>query len=347
MKKMSLLLGIIAFLLIFNACTKEEVQISEETPSGFSTAIMDTLTLSVAAIQESDENPEVFNLIFNESAAIYHIAKNASAAINALQEAKERDIPVVVRVSEKEIQEVRMAGKEQVAAYRQAAENALDTLSLQEILSQGNQKNGRTVIPDMRTLNRIFDALKDMSVATTSGRVIGYNLNYPGYYLGRVPFQYAHDGCFARAHAMRYVIENNFGYQSWKRFIVASNSNIPLTVKATKWGNRGCCIVWSFHVAPVVQVRTSSNRVEVHVLDPSLFDRPVPVATWDNSMIGNRSTVCQNNSRYNRYYQRVYTASAAYNFSKRTNGQLSFIPDNNYQLTYSTMNDYRYLASCY
>jgi hypothetical protein len=40
-----------------------------------------------------------------------------------------------------------------------------------------------------------------------------------------------------------------------------------------------CVVGWGWHVAPTLQVNTSSG-VETWVIDPSLFDGPVPQATW-------------------------------------------------------------------
>jgi hypothetical protein len=61
-----------------------------------------------------------------------------------------------------------------------------------------------------------------------------------------IPFQYVIDGCYARAHKMRWIITTKYGYCCEKVFSFANQNNDTLAVKADKWG--GC--VTRYHVAP-------------------------------------------------------------------------------------------------
>lgn len=88
-----------------------------------------------------------------------------------------------------------------------------------------------------------------------------------------IPFQYVKDGCFARAHKMRYIIETKYKYCSEKVF----SYSYMLDVKAAKWG--GCCVSWWYHVAPLVRVQTKRG-VACYVIDPGMFDKPVTLSTW-------------------------------------------------------------------
>lgn len=87
-----------------------------------------------------------------------------------------------------------------------------------------------------------------------------------------IPFLYPDDGCWARAHAMA-------------RLIIAAGG-VPRKVwiygkLRTPTRNNPCCIVpWRFHVAPTISVRVGKSRVEEQVIDPALFTKPVPIATW-------------------------------------------------------------------
>jgi hypothetical protein len=88
-----------------------------------------------------------------------------------------------------------------------------------------------------------------------------------------IPFLYARDGCYARAHQMcRLIIADgdepgkiwNFGH---------------LTVKTPN--EPRCEVSWWFHVAPVLQVDTAGPLgPQLYIVDPSLFPGPVPVQNW-------------------------------------------------------------------
>jgi hypothetical protein len=67
-----------------------------------------------------------------------------------------------------------------------------------------------------------------------------------------IPFQYVIDGCYARAHKMRWVITTKYHYCCEKVFSFANKNYDRLAVKANKWG--GCCVTWWYHVAPVIRL---------------------------------------------------------------------------------------------
>lgn len=88
-----------------------------------------------------------------------------------------------------------------------------------------------------------------------------------------IPFEYVKDGCFARAHKMKWIIETKYGYCSEKVFSYGN-----LDVKANKWG--GCCVGWWYHVAPVIRVPGKGGRLVCYVIDPGMFDEPVTLSVW-------------------------------------------------------------------
>jgi len=101
-------------------------------------------------------------------------------------------------------------------------------------------------------------------------------------------------GCEARAHRMVQVLDG-LGVQSIKVFIQGRADN-TLRVKTDK--EPAGFVEWPFHVAPLVKLKTgkkiikrvktgffSSKEVEVDeivdmVLDPGIFDKPVPLSQW-------------------------------------------------------------------
>lgn len=86
-----------------------------------------------------------------------------------------------------------------------------------------------------------------------------------------IPFKYPEDGCYARAHEMSRLLEQK-GILTGKVFIEGSlrveTSNSP----------KGY-VEWWYHVAPVLLVEKDGKQ-EVYVIDPSIFDRPVPAEEW-------------------------------------------------------------------
>jgi|GEM_PF-1949897 len=93
-------------------------------------------------------------------------------------------------------------------------------------------------------------------------------------------FESVEDGCWARAHIIARELEQR-GIRVAKIFAEGT-----LTVKTPKALN-GEGVVWSYHVAPLVAVQTAKG-VEMRVLDPALFDKPVPVKTWSDRMLPTR-----------------------------------------------------------
>ncbi len=156
-----------------------------------------------------------------------------------LKDGIQKGIPVEVYVYENttEIAEVKVATKEIVTAFnKQKGEPALTT------------KENLPIIPNQAALNSLFT-----SCATPS---ISYN--------------YAGDGCYARAHKMRQIILNA-GYDCAKQFIYGS-----LAAQSVS----GCCANWSYHVAPLVRFRDANGQIQLRVIDPSLFNQPVTQAQW-------------------------------------------------------------------
>lgn len=91
-----------------------------------------------------------------------------------------------------------------------------------------------------------------------------------------IPFQYAGNGCDARAHYMRLQFQSTFGGDCEKIFVWRATST-PL--QATT--NVSCCASWVWHVAPLVTVGSTK-----YVIDPGLFNTPVLSSVWINKVRG-------------------------------------------------------------
>lgn len=117
------------------------------------------------------------------------------------------------------------------------------------------------IIPDVATLNLLFDKMNDPSI----------------------PFAYAVDGCYARAHWMRKILNDN-GYECEKLFAYGDNSTGGIHLLSVNTPS-GCCVEWFYHVAPVVKYINATNQVVDAVIDPSLFTQPVSILTWYNQLL--------------------------------------------------------------
>jgi hypothetical protein len=114
--------------------------------------------------------------------------------------------------------------------------------------------------------------------------------------LDYIPFDYPVDGCFARAHEMSRVMQEQ-GIASAKVF----NYEAPnrLRVPGTEFGN----IEWGYHVAPIVNVTGSDGVTREMVFDPSLNrDRPMTIEEWQTASGGPAGQRIETTSSDTYYY---------------------------------------------
>ncbi len=95
-----------------------------------------------------------------------------------------------------------------------------------------------------------------------------------------IPFTYPKDGCFARAHEMCRLLEGR-GLRPGKIWIDSDGTGIRCS--ALTRNDPGCQTYWLWHCAPTLVVRTGT-WFRTYVIDPALFNEPVPVATWKAEM---------------------------------------------------------------
>lgn len=88
-----------------------------------------------------------------------------------------------------------------------------------------------------------------------------------------ITFKYKTNGCFARAHWMKKIIEDDKNYFSDKIFSfgrLRANNNSACDKR---------CVNWGWHVAPVVY-SNSNGTTNTFVIDPSIADGPKTVEEW-------------------------------------------------------------------
>jgi hypothetical protein len=154
-----------------------------------------------------------------------------------------------------------------------------------------------------------------------------------------IPFQYVRDGCYARAHKMRWIITTKYRYCCEKVFSFANQDNDILAVQASKWG--GCCVQWWYHVAPLIRVKVKLLTFTFHlamVIDPGMFDYPVLLSVW---LAAQANKTCSPRARVSMYSLQPGSAYSPANY-----GGTQYTTDNNYVSTDATLTAYRNLHTC-
>jgi hypothetical protein len=186
------------------------------------------------------------------------------------------------------------------------------------------------IIPNYKTAKQIFDFCAQQSC----------HLPGPPSVPPCIPFQYVRDGCYARAHQMRRIIEDDYGYCCEKVFSFANNDVDRLAVSAAKWG--GCCVTWWYHVAPLVRVRIRFHRrislVVALVIDPGMFDKPVLLSSWLGAQ---KNGACSPNANVTMYSIQPGSAYWPANYQGT-----AYDTDPSYTQTNSTLLAYATLTTC-
>jgi len=183
------------------------------------------------------------------------------------------------------------------------------------------------VIPDMATAQLMFNYITQQCCAIPGP----YEIDYC------IPFQYAYDGCYARAHKMCWILNNTFHYDTHKIFSFANAGSDMLSVHAQKWG--GCCVTWWYHVAPLVNIKTPSG-VKAYVFDPAMFNQPVLLSVWLHAQ---ENPVCAGPYAHVSMINVQPTAM----YAPADGSGYFFYPDPTYWDTNNTLTNYGPLTTCW
>src|SRR5207249_4731468 len=88
-----------------------------------------------------------------------------------------------------------------------------------------------------------------------------------------IAYRYPIDGCYARAQLMVERMQKQ-GFYPFKVWAFANGDSLYARTRNHPRGH----VTWSYHVAPVLRVRQENKTQRWYVIDPSLFDRPMPIA---------------------------------------------------------------------
>jgi hypothetical protein len=263
--------------------------------------------LTLAAVRPSKDASEY---LFNERERIFSLRKGARLAAQSsklLKTALEKKLPIhaILHARENWIEQVSPLADHEIAEFKRTrtllekperpVRVQLDKIdpSVFNVVDYHLRcpvfRLCTKVIPNYLTAKKIFDFCAQQTCS----------LGGPFAVSPCIPFQYVIDGCYARAHKMRWIITTKYGYCCEKVFSFANQNNDRLAVKADKWG--GCCVTWWFHVTPLVRVRIRLGRFSIvlaMVIDPGMFNKPVLLSTW---LSAQENTLCSPNAHVSMY----------------------------------------------
>lgn len=309
-------------------------------------------TLTIAAIRKSKETG-VTEYLFNEKQQIFTFRKGKKRdeeAEKRLTEAfkKRRPVKAQMDLLRGRIKNISEPAAKQRAKFleertfldkpsrpRKIAVEKIDPTTFNIVdhyLKFPPFKLCKKVIPSYKKAKQIFDYCAAQSC------------HLPGPYdiSPCIPFQYVRDGCYARAHKMRKIITEEFGYCCEKVFSFANQDNDVLAVTADKWG--GCCVTWWYHVAPLIRVRIKISKISklkltlAMVIDPGMFDKPVLLSSW---LTAQEKALCNANANVSTYSIQPGSAYSPANYSGT-----AFTTDPSYTQTDSTLLAYGSLVTC-
>ena len=113
-----------------------------------------------------------------------------------------------------------------------------------------------------------------------------------------ISFDYKDNGCNYRAHWMRKLLAEKYGYTCRKIFV--ESPGLLRVISNDNCAPRGNCVYWGWHVAIYVHAVNPDNTKEWLVIDPSLFSSgPVSADDWTAAQ---RCTCNGRTGRTSQYY---------------------------------------------
>ena len=309
----------------------------------------ETGILTVAAVR-TPKGAEGAEVLFNERHQIYTVrqtARAAAASLDLLREAAGRNVPLratldprrglIARLESPSPAEVRKFTQERTLLDKPEKTYRIDVGEIDptrfnlvdHYLKVPVFRLCKRVVPNYKKAKEIFDFCAQQSC----------HLGGPFGVTPCIPFQYVRDGCYARAHKMRWIITTKYGYCCEKIFSFANQGDDVLAVQANKWG--GCCVQWWYHVAPLIRVRVKLGAWSLTlalVVDPGMFDKPVLASSW---LAAQENAACSSRANVSMYSIQPGTAYSPANFQGT-----AFTTDPNLASTNGTLIAYSGLVTC-
>ena len=311
-----------------------------------------TEILTLSAIRKPKDT-KVTEYLFNEKQRIFTFPEEIKAAeetIGTLRNALKAGMPVKARLDSRRglIKQVSVPSQKELVAFDRSRMLVKKPQKPRKVNVAAIDPTKYNIV-DYYLKNPVFKlCLKTIPSYSKAKQIFDYcaqqSCHLPGPYniTPCIPFQYVIDGCYARAHKMRWIITNKYKYCCEKVFSFANQNDDRLAVKADKWG--GCCVTWWYHVAPLVRVRVSlpaiskKELVLAMVIDPSMFDKPVLLSSW---LSAQEKTACNANAKVSMYSIQAGSAYTPANYAGT-----AYTEDPSYTSTNATLTAYAGLTTC-
>lgn len=292
------------FTLLIISCNKNENDSTEIKPQKSKIS-----SIGIAKKCIDCKNTETITYFYIGANAASSYIDNKNPSLNLINESAFKETPIRIYFDEKNPNKIINAEEISESDKKVWQSN----FSIQKISTKNLEELKKTTI-DNKQLSMNFtwtEAVNFFNTMKNSGCVP------TNYSFGCIPFQYANDGCYARAHAMRKYL-TSISKDCYKYFAYGN-----LWVNTTS-SPSVCKVSWRYHVAPMIY--TNNNW---YIIDPSLFTEPKLYTVWLDKMKYNGGTVTTTR----------YTSSDVYYYDYQTNYTMY---DNAYSDTNTTMNNYRY-----
>lgn len=215
--------------------------------------------------ETNDKQSSLLEIKFWESPRIFQIDKANEKSIEyvkILENARMNETPleVVYELNSYEIEIISNLNQEWNVDYYKDKEEEESKVKLEKELID--------VIENEKKLTEIWDFIVRQNCNNT------YDVDVC------IPFYYKRDGCYARAHKMRQIIEDTYGYQTLKVFSYDSETpgnNSRYKTLAVR--DENSCIFWWYHVAPLIKCQIH-NEIKEFILDPSLSNELLTLDQW-------------------------------------------------------------------
>ncbi|AZA82944.1 hypothetical protein C1637_17635 [Chryseobacterium lactis] len=294
-------------VLSFNSCADSNANQDQQLTSKESKVTVKDFGKTVPVGIDQENGKFRIALMLNAQPFEIKDTKENEAYISMIKQAVKNETPlhVFTKANTNEIAKVEKATEEDVRYFK--------SVLTKEVKADAATSKLASVIPDLATLNSLFTQIKNQACGTSTA-------SSPC-----ITFRYPVDGCYARAHKMRQIL-NNAGYECEKQFVYGN----------LRASTGTCCVSWVYHVAILVSFKNASGVVEKRIIDPSLISTgPVTDVAWrsacTNSTCGSTSVSSFANTAGNVYYR---------------NPAGSLLYDNNYVNTNCTLTAFSSLSGC-
>lgn len=261
-----------------NSCNKEQEQIPgvEENPIGLENSILEQNIMSgefvdhILFFETADFVPYYF-VSLGLSPIAYRLDKQNPATadfIQLIKDAEEGTEPLKVTIGEsgKYFTNVVKVRETEAREWRESPKGKIWN---EEYIILDNEGVDFRYNPSFPNLEAIQEAYEFVD----SYRCSNFGTNLPLC----IPFDYKGEGCYAKAHRIRELIQSEYDTESYKVFLFADRENgkyLPIP---------GCPDApgWLYHVAPYVHAEDTGK---FYVIDPTIASEPITIAKWASLM---------------------------------------------------------------